>query len=76
MWLVVNDRKFLVGTVFFSHINQLAVFLHEPTTKRTNQPNRLSRFANNFATRLIIKYQLKRVKFQDIKYAGKEGVGS
>jgi hypothetical protein len=32
VWLIVNDRKFLVGTVFFSHINQPTVLLHEPTT--------------------------------------------
>ena len=30
--LVVNDRKFSAGTVFFSHINQPAVLLHEPAT--------------------------------------------
>ena len=41
LWLVVNDRKFPVGTVFFSHTNQPAVLLHEPATIRTNQPNRL-----------------------------------
>jgi len=29
--LFVNDRKFLVEIVFFSHTNQLVVFLHEPT---------------------------------------------
>jgi len=40
LWLVVNDRKFSAGTVFFSHTNQPAVFLHEPATKRTSQPNR------------------------------------
>ena len=39
--LVVYDRKFLAGTVFFSHTNQPAVLLHEPATIRTNQPNRL-----------------------------------
>ena len=33
LWLVVYDRKFSVETVFFSHTNQPAVFLHEPTTK-------------------------------------------
>ena len=41
LWLVVNDRKFPAGTLFFSHTNQSAVFLHEPTTIRTSQPNRL-----------------------------------
>ena len=41
LWLVVYDRKFSVGTVFFSHTNQPAVLLHEPATKRTSQPNRL-----------------------------------
>jgi len=41
LWLVVNDRKFLIRIVFFSHTNQSAVFLHEPATKRTSQPNRL-----------------------------------
>ena len=41
LWLVVNDRKFSVGTIFFSHINQPAVLFHEPATKRTSQPNRL-----------------------------------
>ena len=33
LWLVVNDRKFLAGTVFFSHTNQPAVLLYEPATK-------------------------------------------
>ena len=46
LWLVVNDRKFPVGTVFFSHTNQPAVFLHEPATIRTSQPNR--RFVSRF----------------------------
>ena len=41
LWLVVNDRKFSVRTVFFSHTNQPAILLHEPTTIRTSQPNRL-----------------------------------
>ena len=41
LWRVVNDRKFSVGTVFFSHTNQPAVLLHEPATKRTSQPNSL-----------------------------------
>ena len=41
LWLIVNDRKFLAGTVFFSHTNQSAVLFHEPATKRTSQPNRL-----------------------------------
>jgi len=41
LWLLVNDRKFSAGTVFFSHTNQPTVFLHEPATKRTSQPNRL-----------------------------------
>jgi len=40
LWRVVNDRKFSVGTVFFSHTNQPAVLLLEPATKRTSQPNR------------------------------------
>ena len=39
--LIVNDRKFPAGTIFFSHTNQPAVLLHEPATKRTSQPNRL-----------------------------------
>ena len=43
LWLVVNDHKFSVGIVFFSHTNQPAVFLHEPATKRTSQPNKLAR---------------------------------
>ena len=30
LWLVVNDRKFLAGTIFFSHTNQLTVLLHKP----------------------------------------------
>jgi len=42
LWLIVNDRKFSAGTVFFSHTNQPTVLLHEPTTKRTSQPNRLT----------------------------------
>jgi len=33
LWLVVKDRKFLVGTVFFSHTNQLAILLHEPVNR-------------------------------------------
>ena len=41
LWLVVNDRKFSAGIVFFSHTNQPAVLLHETAIKRTNQPNRL-----------------------------------
>ena len=41
LWLVVNDRKFSAGTLFFSHTNQTAVLLHEPATKRTSQPNML-----------------------------------
>ena len=41
LWLIVNDRKFLVGTIFFSHTNQPTVRLHEPATKQTSQPNRL-----------------------------------
>ena len=39
LWPVVNDRKFLVKTVFFSHTNQSTVFFYQPTTKRTSQPN-------------------------------------
>ena len=31
-WLVVNDRKFSAGAVFFSHTNQPAVLLHESAT--------------------------------------------
>ena len=41
LWLVLNDRKFSAGTVFFSHTNQSAVLFHEPATKRTSQPNML-----------------------------------
>ena len=41
LWFVVNDRKFPVRIVFFSHINQPAVLLHKPATIRTSQPNRL-----------------------------------
>ena len=33
LWLVVNDRKFPVGTVFFSHTNQPTVLLHEPANR-------------------------------------------
>ena len=40
-WLVVNDRKFSTGIIFFSHTNQPAVLLHEPATIRTSQQNRL-----------------------------------
>ena len=32
LWLIINDRKFLVEIVFFSHINQPAVFFYEPAT--------------------------------------------
>ena len=39
--LVVNDRKFPAGTVFFSHTNQPTVLFHEPVMIRTSQPNRL-----------------------------------
>jgi len=45
LWLVVYDRKFSVGIVFFSHTNQPAVLLHEPATIRTSQPNRLKKAA-------------------------------
>jgi len=38
---IVYDRKFPAGTIFFSHINQPAVLLHEPATIRTSQPNKL-----------------------------------
>ena len=41
LWLVVNDRKFLTGIIFFSHINQPAILLHEPATIRTSRPNEL-----------------------------------
>ena len=44
LWLVVNDRKFPVGIVFFSHTKRPAVLLHEPATKRISQPNRLFDF--------------------------------
>jgi len=37
LWLVVNDRKFPAGIVFFSHTNQPAVLLYEPATIRTSQ---------------------------------------
>ena len=40
LWLIVNNRKFLVRIVFFSHTNQPAVLFHEPATIRTSQPNR------------------------------------
>ena len=33
LWLVVYDRKFPVGTVFFSHTNQPAVLLHKPANR-------------------------------------------
>ena len=46
-WLVVNDRKFLVGIVFFSHTNQSTILLHESATIRTSQPNRLSVYAGD-----------------------------
>ena len=32
LWLVVNDRKFPAGTVFFFHINQPVILLYEPAT--------------------------------------------
>ena len=41
LWLIVNDSKFSIRTIFFSHTNQPAVLLHELATKRTSQPNRL-----------------------------------
>ena len=40
LWRVVNDRKFSVGTVFFSHTNQPVVLLHEPA----NRTGWMSRF--------------------------------
>ena len=40
--LVVYDRKFPAGIVFFSHTNQPVVLLHEPATIQTSQPNRLN----------------------------------
>ena len=42
LWLVVNDRKFLVRIIFFSHTNQSAVLLYKPVTIKTSQPNRLT----------------------------------
>ena len=33
LWLIINDRKFPVGTVFFSHTNQPVVLLHEPANR-------------------------------------------
>ena len=39
--LIVYDRKFSAGIIFFSHTNQPAVLLHEPVTIQTSQPNRL-----------------------------------
>ena len=44
LWLVVNDRKFPAGTLFFSHTNQPAVLLHESATIRTSQLNVLNVF--------------------------------
>ena len=41
VWLIINDRKFSAGTVFFFHINQPVVLLYEPATIWTSQPNRL-----------------------------------
>ena len=32
LWLVVNDRKFLVEIIFFSYTNQPAILLYEPAT--------------------------------------------
>lgn len=52
-----------------------AVRQWQPVTPVVLASLKRPRFANNFATGLVIKYQLKIVKFQDIKYAGKEGVG-
>ena len=54
LWLVVNDRKFSAGTVFFSHTNQPAVLLHEPATIRTSQTNRYSRI-NKMRSTLIME---------------------
>ena len=53
-WLVVNDRKFLAGTVFFFHTNQPAVLLHEPATIRTSQPNRLTIYAHCAVTAMTL----------------------
>ena len=32
MWLIVNDRKFSAGIIFFSYTNQPAVLVHESAT--------------------------------------------
>ena len=39
---MVNNRKFLAGTVFFFHINQPIIFFHEPATKQISQPTMLT----------------------------------
>ena len=51
LWLVVNDRKFLAETVFFSHTNQAAVLLHEPAIIRTSQSNKLDMRSDGLVTR-------------------------
>ena len=40
LWFVVNNRKFLVRIVFFSHTNQPTILLYKPVTIRTGQSNR------------------------------------
>ena len=57
-WLVVNDRKFLVGIIFFFHLNQLTVLLYEPATKQTSQMYRLKLPAVPLQARLRISYSI------------------
>ena len=58
LWLVVNDRKFLVGTVFFSYTNQPTVFLHEPAMIRTSQPNMLLALATSIGLWFLVASDL------------------
>jgi len=58
--LVVNDHKFLTGTVFFSHTNQAAVLLYEPATIRISQPNMLLENRALHVSRVEIVYEYVR----------------
>ena len=47
LWLVVNDRKFSAGTVFFSHTNRPAVLLYEPVNRTCCLSSAFMHLGNN-----------------------------
>ena len=59
LWFIVNDCKFLVEIVFFSHTNQSTVLLYESATIRTSQPNKLSPYKSSVSTNNL---QLQKVR--------------